>query len=231
MATPLTSVPTIRLTTATPSSYGSPLENRPVTTTILAPKAPAETRKRLVPKKSKLSLLGGSKREKSKDTSDTTHRIGVPPATTGRSFDIYVDPADDPDIGEIVVLKKKKSRAGLNDLHWGALGDVTNVGKAETSELKPEAKKPLPAESTLKAKNEDKWWTIGRGRKDSKEKPKDKVLRSKSKEKLKEIIKDSSKDTAKNSLRQSIKSRNSNRKTAIRFKYSLSDYLCSSSTS
>lgn len=173
-------IPTIRLTAATPSVTGTPSANTSLTTTILAPKAQAETRKRLVPKKSKLSLLSvGSKRgDKGKDLSDVARRVGVSSASTGRSFDIYVDPTDDPDIGEIVVVKKKKSRAGLDGLRWGALGDVTNTVKeveAEKPKSKPKEKKRPATSLKVKTDEKEKWWTIGRGRKDSKEKAKEKA--------------------------------------------------------
>lgn len=171
-------IPTIRLTAATPSVTGTPSANTSLTTTILAPKAQAETRKRLVPKKSKLSLLSvGSKRgDKGKDLSDVARRVGVSSASTGRSFDIYVDPTDDPDIGEIVVVKKKKSRAGLDGLRWGALGDVTNTVKeveADKPKSKPKEKKRPATSLKVKTDEKEKWWTIGRGRKDSKEKAKE----------------------------------------------------------
>lgn len=172
MATPPQPViPTIRLTAATPSVTGTPSANISLTQTILAPKAQADTRKRLVPKKSKLSLLSvGSKRgDKGKDLSDVARRVGVSSASTGRSFDIYVDPTDDPDIGEIVVVKKKKSRAGLDGLRWGALGDVTNTVKEVAIE------KEKPKALKVKTEEKEKWWTIGRGRKDSKEKAKEKI--------------------------------------------------------
>lgn len=181
MATPpQPMIPTIRLTAATPSVTGTPSANTSLTTTILAPKAQAETRKRLVPKKSKLSLLSvGSKRgDKGKDLSDVARRVGVSSASTGRSFDIYVDPTDDPDIGEIVVVKKKKSRAGLDGLRWGALGDVTNTVKeveAEKPKSKPKEKKRPATSLKVKTDEKEKWWTIGRGRKDSKEKVKEKA--------------------------------------------------------
>ena len=175
---PQPAIPTIRLTAATPSVAGTP--DTSLTTTILAPKAQTETRKRLVPKKSKLSLLSmGSKRgEKAKDLSDVARRVGVPSASTGRSFDIYVDPTDDPDIGEIVVVKKKKSRAGLDGLRWGALGDVTNTVKEvkeKDEKSKEKDKRSLGTSLKIKTEEKDKWWTIGRGRKDSKEKAKEKA--------------------------------------------------------
>ena len=64
------------------------------------------------------------------------------------------------------MVRKKKSRAGLDGLEWGALGEVANVPKEKEKK-----------DGLLKVKgdeNKDKWWTIGRGRKDSKEKTKDK---------------------------------------------------------
>jgi hypothetical protein len=98
-------------------------------------------------------------------------------------FEIYVDPTDDPELGEILVVKKKKSRPGLDGMNWGTLGEVTNV--------------PLvtPKEPMLKVKMEekDKWWSIGRGRKDSKEKVKEleekEAKEAKSREKSKTRVK------------------------------------------
>ncbi|KAJ3912172.1 hypothetical protein F5877DRAFT_85099 [Lentinula edodes] len=122
----------------------------------LAPKTDAEPRKRLVPKKSKLGLLGGGsedrQKDRGKDLSDVVRRVGGG-STSQRAggFEIYVDPTD-PEIGEIVMIKKKKSRAGLDGLRWGS-GGVTKV----------------------KAEEKEKWWTLGRGRKDSKEKERERV--------------------------------------------------------
>ncbi|KAH8109421.1 hypothetical protein DFH11DRAFT_933783 [Phellopilus nigrolimitatus] len=189
------SVPTIRLTTATPAA-DTPTADGPATSTVLAPKAQTDTRKRLVPKKSKLNLLGSKRGEKGKDIGDVAHRVGLPPSSAGRSFDIYVDPADDPDIGEIVVLKKKKSRAGLDGVRWGTLGDVTNTGK----EVVEQTMKEKPGSVPFKAKSEEKekWWTIGRGRRDSKEK-------EKTKEKEKENAKGSIKLSVKGNIKLNTK--------------------------
>lgn len=82
------------------------------------------------------------------------------------TIDIYVDPADDPDIGEIVVVKKKKSRAALEGIRW-ALGEVTNASGVE-GEVKEETDKVK-----IKTEEKEKWWSIGRGKRDSKEKEKD----------------------------------------------------------
>jgi hypothetical protein len=76
----------------------------------------------------------------------------------------------DPELGEIVMIKKKKSRVALGNIAWDGnapLGEVsTNVPKGvkEVSKKEKEEKK------------EDKWWStiaVGRGRKDSKDKEKD----------------------------------------------------------
>lgn len=190
-----TPTPSIRLVSATPLASGSSTTDLPSLDTISAvapfantspsqltprPKALAP-RKRLVPKKSKLGLLGavGAKAKDktgSKDFSDVVRRIGgqAASASTGRSgFEIYVDQGDDEDLGEIVVVKKKKSRLGLDGLRWGALGEVTNVPSA--SKEKDSSKDKAPVEH-LKVKGEDsqRWWSISRSRKDSKEKGKEK---------------------------------------------------------
>ena len=76
-----------------------------------------------------------------------------------------MDPTVDPDIGEIVMVKKKKSRAALDGMKWGPLDEVTNVPSV--------APKEAPALLKVKTEEKEKWWSIGRGRKDSKEKTKE----------------------------------------------------------
>lgn len=180
-ATPPQHVPTIRLISATPSATGSASDAStsfsavaPFASSPLAPRPDSQLpRKRVVPKKSKLGLLGGGKtKEKTnKDFSDVVRRVGGgETASTGRGgFEIYVDHADDPDYEEIVVVKKKKSRMGLDGMRWGALGEVTNVQSV------PKERKNAPVEHLLKVKGDDtqKWWSIGCGRKDSKGKEKE----------------------------------------------------------
>ncbi|CAL1710495.1 unnamed protein product [Somion occarium] len=179
-ATPPQAVPTIRFISATPSVAADTSTSfnavAPFASSSLAPREDAEVpRRRLVPKKSKLGLLGGNNKAKdkaNKDFSDVVRRVGGG-STNGRGgFEIYVDQADDPDLGEILVVKKKKSRLGLDGMKWGALGETTNI--PVTSSSQPE-KKALPSENLLKVKGDDsqKWWSIGRGRKDSKEKAKE----------------------------------------------------------
>jgi serine/arginine repetitive matrix protein 2 len=178
--TPPTSsnIPTIRLITATPSASGNSPSPTPFSSSWspspspLLPK-PSSPKTRLVPKKkSKLGLLGavaGRDRDRDKDK-DKDRERPIDPASA-RSFEIYVDPTDDPEIGEIVMVKKKKSRVGLDAVRWGpgALDEVTNVNvitNASASVLPKEVGK-------LKGEEKDgKWWSIGRGRKDSKEKVK-----------------------------------------------------------
>ncbi|KAG2024130.1 hypothetical protein CC2G_001714 [Coprinopsis cinerea AmutBmut pab1-1] len=91
-------------------------------------------------------------------------------------FEIYVDPSfEDEEIGEIVVVKKKKSRAGLDGVGWGAppAGADKPVPPVPRSTL-GERNMNIPAaggeDGMLKVKEDErKWWSIGRGRKDSKE--------------------------------------------------------------
>jgi len=99
-------------------------------------------------------------------------RVGGAPVQSGNNgFEIYVDPTNDPDLGEILMVKKKKSRLALDGMQWGTLGEVTNV--PPVTKVKEKGGKK---ESLLKVKVDEnqKWWSIGRGRKDSKEKGKDK---------------------------------------------------------
>jgi serine/arginine repetitive matrix protein 2 len=164
----------------------------------LAPRTEDAPKRRLVPKKSKLSLLAnvGTKKDKGKDLSDVVRRVGADVSVNGSAsarggFEIYVDPTDDPDMGEIVMIKRQKSRGAINGMRWGsggALGEVTNVPKAP----KDKENKPPAAVEKLKPgdSGSQKWWSIGRGRKDSKEKgsetEKEKEKKSKrSKSKLK----------------------------------------------
>jgi hypothetical protein len=163
MATPPQPIPIIRLTEPTPGTSPAPSIPPWVPLSSPMPSLPTASdtdvpRVRLVPKKSKLGLLGGAKEKVKQQQHSKT-------GSSGRGgFDIYVDPTYDPDIGEIVMVKKKKSRAALDGMQWGPLGEVTNVAPV-----------PPPKQSFLRPKSEEKekWWTIGRGRKDSKEKSKE----------------------------------------------------------
>ena len=111
-------IPSIRLISATPSatglyseastSFNHSLEESWATIPVpLAPKSDVQPRKCLVPKKSKLSILSmGHDKEKNrgKDLSDVVHHIGVDSFTARNGFEIFVDPTDDLDIGEIVMV-------------------------------------------------------------------------------------------------------------------------------
>ncbi|KAG2365179.1 hypothetical protein BDR07DRAFT_1470529 [Suillus spraguei] len=179
-------IPTIRLITATPSPADSSVApwSEPQPPPALAPKASssdATPRRRVVPKKSKLGLL--SSRET--DLSDVVRRVGAHNSSKNASagLEIYVDPLLDPEIGEIVVVKKKKSRMALDGMRWGpALGEVTNVPHVKEKEKK-EKKKDKENISKVKVDEKSGWWTIGKGKKDSKEKerPKSPELPSTSK--------------------------------------------------
>ena len=76
------------------------------------------------------------------------------------------------------MVKRKKSRAALDGMHWGPLGEVTNIPASSSSSVQNDNAKeatvtrPLQPSAALKLKGEekDKWWSIGRGRKDSKDK-------------------------------------------------------------
>lgn len=107
-------------------------------------------------------------KDKGKDLSDLVRRVGGVLASTSHrgGFEIYVDPAVDDEIGEIVMVKKK-SRAALDGMKWGsgALSEVTNVPAVTPKEA--------PTLLKVKAEEKEKWWSIERGRKDSKEKTKE----------------------------------------------------------
>ena len=118
-------IPSICLISATPSesatglssdastSYNCSLEEAWASVPApLAPKSDPQPRKHLVPKKSKLSILTmGRDKEKNqgKDLSDVVRHVGVDSFAARDGFKIFVDPTVNPDIGEIVMIKKKKS--------------------------------------------------------------------------------------------------------------------------
>jgi serine/arginine repetitive matrix protein 2 len=76
----------------------------------------------------------------------------------------------DQDVGEIVIIKKKKPRVGLDGISWGTLGEATNVPKSMQVKPSQPPTKENPQMLKVKADEEGKWWSIGQGRKDSKEK-------------------------------------------------------------
>ncbi|KAF6741921.1 hypothetical protein DFP72DRAFT_1110853, partial [Ephemerocybe angulata] len=205
-----TEVPSIRLVSATPSSTSTsmsgltspmlgtsatpwdemppppPIPKHHLTSSSsssrLRPKAT-----RLVPKKSKLRMLGSLGRDKQdkRDFSDVVRRVaGSSKLSLRGGFEIYVEPAGDPEMEDVVVVKKGRGRGALEGVGWGpktsasastgrVLGDVdmnTNGGGKKEGGLK------------VKGEEGGKWWSIGRGRRDSKEDKKEKA-REKDKDK------------------------------------------------
>ncbi|KAK2467490.1 hypothetical protein APHAL10511_000345 [Amanita phalloides] len=155
------------------SSWGS-IPASVFSPSVLAPKPESASRRRLVPKKSKLGLLGVVSGKDKENKQATNQGMGLSDAED-RSFDYYVDPTNDPDIGEILMVKKKKSRAALDGMQWGPSGEVTNIPAASSCSAKNDKTKcaAQPQHSGLlrvKGEEKDKWWSIGRGRKDSKDK-------------------------------------------------------------
>lgn len=190
--------------TLSPPAPPVPLKKRPSrllpkTSSIALNDASSSSATRLVPKKSKRRLLGSlgnalpnKENARGKDFSDVIRRVAPGNASQASfgsaqlrgGFDIYVDPSADPDIGDILVVKKQKSRAALNSMGWGpattasttgstrgVLGEVTNSVVSEEPRKEKEGGGPL---SKVKADEERKWWSIGRGRKESKDERKEK---------------------------------------------------------
>ncbi|TFK47392.1 hypothetical protein OE88DRAFT_1728500 [Heliocybe sulcata] len=159
--------PTIRLENATPvateaifqgdTSFNGSIMSVP---SPLAPRHENEApRRRLIPKKSRLSLLSGSMKPRNRGDSRSDAAQQGSASACGDGFEIYVDPIEDPDLGDIVMVKKKKSRAGLNSISWepAMLEDVTNTAEV--------------AHGRKENGEKDKWWNLGRGSRDSKGKP------------------------------------------------------------
>lgn len=177
--TPASLTPSIRLVSAAPFATGNSADANISTSSsfesswssiqppVIAPKSDAPPRKRLVPKKSKLGLLG----PRGKEPPNISDQIGADNPSTREGFEIFVDTTNDPEFNDVLVVKKQKSRGALNGMNWGALGEVTNVPNVPRDD-------PAALGGMLKSKEEDKkWWSIGRGRKDLKNK--ENVKRSK----------------------------------------------------
>lgn len=170
-------------------------------TSQLKPRS-TEARTRVVPKKSKLSLLaekaGAAVKGRENDLSDVARRVGAPSsASTGRGYDIYVNPTNDSDVGDIVVVKKQKSRTALGSIGWSSnngssnalMKDGTNFSAPVEKSEKPghfrkastgalsllTGKRSTGPSDVLASESEDnqKWWTLGRSRRDSKHKSKE----------------------------------------------------------
>ncbi|KAF8989391.1 hypothetical protein BDQ17DRAFT_1434495 [Cyathus striatus] len=110
------------------------------------------------------------------------HMLG---STARGGFEIYVDPTEDPEMGDVVMAKKRKLHAALDGLAWGggdALREATNMPKLNGEEgkikVKTREEKDLGG-LKVKGETEGRWWSIRRGRKDSKDKTKEnKVLKA-----------------------------------------------------
>lgn len=65
------------------------------------------------------------------------------------------------------MMAKKKSRGALNGMKWEALGEVINA---------PNGQKEKEKDGLLESKGDEKakWWSFGRGKKDTKENTKEK---------------------------------------------------------
>ncbi|KAI9454192.1 hypothetical protein F5148DRAFT_1288750 [Russula earlei] len=168
---------TIRLISAAPSASGvapgpgDPFIDPSITSspfvsvsppTPLAPKDTQASRKRLVPKRSRLGLLVSGKRSRTPDKddlSDVVRRVGGSTATASGAksgFEIFVNSTAPSEVGEVLMVKKKKSRVALSGLKWGTLAEVTNSCPSRDSSKAVK----------LKSEDKEKWWSIGRGRKD-----------------------------------------------------------------
>ncbi|KAG6379007.1 hypothetical protein JVT61DRAFT_13298 [Boletus reticuloceps] len=158
-------IPTICLTTATPCDANSTddanhvapwttFEASPVPTAPKPSTSGETSRKRLVPKKSKLSLLGSSSSAKAReqDFSDVVRRVGRASVQNGSNG------------------RRNRGWRWMG-CKWGTLGEVTNVPAVTKPKEKGGKKESLPK---VKVDENQKWWSIGRGRKDSKQKDKGK---------------------------------------------------------
>ena len=92
------------------------------------------------------------------------------------------------DDASLVVVKKKKSRAALGDVAWGpqnALGELTNTGHVPPP-LAENRANHLKVPTRSDENQGSKWWSIGRGRKEGKDKENG-PARSKSKRVLRSV--------------------------------------------
>ncbi|OCH83528.1 hypothetical protein OBBRIDRAFT_808942, partial [Obba rivulosa] len=81
-------------------------------------------------------------------------RVGGGSTPVGRGgVEFYVEHAEDPQLGDLVVVKQRKSRLRLDSMEWGTLGKLTNI----------------PLRSKGCKASVDGQPAEGRGRKDSKE--------------------------------------------------------------
>ncbi|KAJ6511227.1 hypothetical protein DFH09DRAFT_999601 [Mycena vulgaris] len=177
MATGTGTVPSIRLIVPTPDvsavTYADP--NGSTSVSISPARAPAK-------KKSVLGLFAGGAGAATAQTpyntvrdggdfSDIVRRVGGSGSVTGRGWEVHVEEGSSAGGGDwagegegMVLIKKKAKTRGRVD---GVFADVTNARPTT----------PAGIESGRESRQEggkDKWWNLTRGRKDTKEKEKEK---------------------------------------------------------
>jgi len=153
-------------------SPGTPVQMPRLRVTTATPLAPRDSARpaKLKPKRSRLSMILSSKpKDKAADPSTAASYISAIPE--GRSFEVYADPTDDPEIGEIVVVQRKKSRAALGDVSWAnnVESELTVKSTINATEIRERRLSQNLAKENKDGEDKAGWWsrTIGRGRKDS----------------------------------------------------------------
>lgn len=152
------------------ASLDTPVQMPRVRVTTASPLAPrGEPRAaKLKPKRSKLSMILKPK-DKAADPSTAAPRVSTI-SEAPRSFEVYTDPADDPEIGEIVVVQRKKSRAALGDVSWGnnAETELTVKSTIDATKLRKRRSSKNLAKENKDGEDKAGWWsrTIGRGQKE-----------------------------------------------------------------
>lgn len=165
-------IPSIKLTTVTPLTSSTTISG-------LAPRGDDYTPRRVVPKRTLVlheappPLPVPKANVLSVKGHNTESRLPPPPrankgsGSAGRKFKVFMDPSQDIDATPRLV-QKKKSRAALSSIKW-ALGDRTNGPKESTNKLGKMKESGSAVESDKSDK--EKWkWTLGRRRKDGKDK-------------------------------------------------------------
>jgi hypothetical protein len=168
-------IPSIKLTTATPlaSSFTTP--------SGLAPRKDVYTPRRVVPKRTlvlheappplpvpKPKILP-VKNHNTESHLPPPPRTNTGPGSASGKFKIFLDPPQDVDATPRLV-QKKKSRAALSSIKW-ALGDRTNGPKDSANKAGKLKDLSSAVESDKEKSDKEKWkWTLGRSRKDGKEK-------------------------------------------------------------
>ncbi|KDQ08028.1 hypothetical protein BOTBODRAFT_585669 [Botryobasidium botryosum FD-172 SS1] len=187
-----TTIPSIRVVSATPDHYGSiqsppllPVPNRPSRRTLVPKKslAPLDTS---LAQASSASPVSPSPAITLSAKADTKASVRSKVFGTGRSsLKVSIEPVPEDEgsaLGSLFV-KKKKSRAGLGSLGW-SLGDRSAHASAEKEREKGAAsgKKEKETMNSIRGGRvtpdeevKEKWkWTIGKGRSKDKEKAKKK---------------------------------------------------------